>query len=392
MSDAPPPDVASSTPHALALLDFCKGAAILGIIGVHVRPGWFGWQGVHVFLVLGGFLLAWSRLRRETPWRAWFQRRARRVLPAYWAVVLGGVVVVALVGALGLNLDGVSLRRSLARLPADVFLLRNWSQRGMFGYPNASLWYVPLLAGLYLVFPLLWRLARRASWQAMLAAAVAVELAYRAAAVAWLDGSPVGFGHGVVGAFGNPPSALDRLDSNVPFQLWAPFGLFLSRVGEFALGVAAAFAWADRLDARVLGWRPALVGLALWLAGGALVGVRWGWAAADLLIAAGGVLALLAVASSLRRWAGPVFRVVSRAGALSLPLFLVHLPVMYITAATASLWSGAVWSTVLAFALTLLALWGASVALLAFDRSRAADAVARVAIDPLLRTSPSPTP
>ena len=382
---APPrPDA----PRAFALLDFCKGAAILGIIGVHVRPGWFGWQGVHVFLVLGGFLLATSRQRKAGPWREWFRRRARRVLPAYWAVVLGGVAVVAAVGALGLNLDGVSLRRSLADLPADVFLLRNWGHRGMFGYPNASLWYVPLLAGLYLAFPLLDGAARRWGWRAMLAAAVAVEVAYRALSVAWLDGVPVGFGHGIAGGLVATPPPLDHVGAEVPFQLWAPFGLFLSRVGEFALGMAAAYAWAGRpeqADRWTVGLRPALLGLALWAGGSALVGVRAGWAVADLGIAAGGVLLLLALAAVAQRGAGPVFRVVSRAGALSLPLFLVHLPVMYVTAATVSVWGGAVWSTVAAFALTLFVLWAASAALLAFDRSRAAEAVARVAIDPLAR-------
>ena len=118
-----------------------------------------------------------------------------------------------------------------------------------------------------------------------------------------------------------------------------------------------------------------------------LVGARWGWAVADLGIAVGGVLVLLALAAAARQWAGPVFHTVSRAGALSLPLFLVHLPVMYVTAATAGLWGGAVWSTVAAIGLTGLALWAASAALLAFDRSSAAEAVARVAIDPLIPTT-----
>ena len=376
-------------PRAFALLDFCKGAAILGIVGVHVRPGWFGWQGVHVFLVLGGFLLATSHRRAPRPWPEWFRRRARRVLPAYWAVVVGGVAVVAAVGAAGLNLEGVSVSRSLAGLPADVFLLRNWSYRGMFGYPNASLWYVPLLAGLTLAFPLLDAAARRWGWRAMVGAAVAVEVAYRAAAVAWLDGIPVGYGHGIVGGLVATPPALGRLAPEVPFQLWAPFGLFLSRVGEFAVGMGAAYAWAgrpDQVDRWTLGLRPALAGLVVWGAGSALVGVRAGWAVADLGIAVGGVLVLLGLAEAARRWAEPVFRVVSRAGALSLPLFLVHLPVLYVAAATAPVWSGAVWSVVVALALTVLALWAASAALLAFDRSRAADAVARVAIDPLLRS------
>ena len=382
LADAPPP-------RALDLLDFCKGAAILGVIGIHLRPGWFGWQGVHVFIVLSGFLLAYSRLRRgETPWRAWFRRRARRVLPAAWAVALAGVAIVGVLALFGLNLEGVTFRESAARLPLDVFLLRNWSDKGMFAYPNASLWYVPLLAGLTLVFPLLYRASAAGRWRAVALAAVAVEVTYRAAAVAWLDGVPVGTGHGFLGVVWPTPPVLDHVPPDVPFQRWAPFGLFPSRAGEFALGVAAAFAWSERpaaADRWTLGARPALVGAALWLGGNALLSARWGWALADLPIAVGAVLLLLGLAHVVRQWAGPVFRVVSRAGVLSLPLFLVHLPVSYVTVATFPLWGGAVWSMALAVVLTLVGLWGASRALLAFDRSRAAEAVARVAIDPLVR-------
>ena len=122
----------------------------------------------------------------------------------------------------------------------------------------------------------------------------------------------------------------------------------------------------------------------LWLGGNALLSVRWGWAVADLPIAAGAVLILLGLAQAARRWARPVFRVLDRAGALSLPLFLVHLPVMYVTAATQPLWGAAVWTTALAMILTVAALWAASATLVAFDRSLAAEAVVRWTLDPLL--------
>ncbi len=75
-------------PAMLGLLDFCKGIAIVWVMLVHAIHGWFGWQGVHVFIVLGGFALTYACLTRENQlsWSQWFQRRAARILPAYWLV------------------------------------------------------------------------------------------------------------------------------------------------------------------------------------------------------------------------------------------------------------------------------------------------------------------
>src|SRR5689334_16717282 len=72
--------------HILALLDFCKGLAILGVMLVHAVHRGFGWQGVHLFIVLSGFTLACSDLKRggAIDRRAWALRRANRILPAYW--------------------------------------------------------------------------------------------------------------------------------------------------------------------------------------------------------------------------------------------------------------------------------------------------------------------
>ena len=88
------PIIRPNTPatDTVGLLDFCKGVAIVWIVLVHILHGWFGWQGVHVFIILGGFTLAHASLNREQQltWKQWFLKRALRILPAYWLVATAG--------------------------------------------------------------------------------------------------------------------------------------------------------------------------------------------------------------------------------------------------------------------------------------------------------------
>ncbi len=84
----------------------------------------------------------------------------------------------------------------------------------MFGPVNAPLWYVALLVGRYVCFPLLFSTYKRASaWRALAGitiVAVTVECVSRAAAVFWRDGIPVGAGHGFVPSFGSVAQPLDH--------------------------------------------------------------------------------------------------------------------------------------------------------------------------------------
>src|SRR3712207_1832846 len=93
-------------PALIGLLDFCKGVAIAWVVLVHAVHGWFGWQGVHVFILLGGFTLTYACLRREKQltWGQWLRRRAERILPAYWLVATAGFLVVC--GVAALTADG----------------------------------------------------------------------------------------------------------------------------------------------------------------------------------------------------------------------------------------------------------------------------------------------
>lgn len=58
--------VSSPAGNFLHLTDFCKGMAIVWVFVIHYHGGWFGWQAVHVFIVLSGFGLAYSCLQKNT--------------------------------------------------------------------------------------------------------------------------------------------------------------------------------------------------------------------------------------------------------------------------------------------------------------------------------------
>lgn len=317
-------------PPVLELLDFVRGVGITGVVLVHAVRGWFGWQGVHLFVVLSGLVLGYAFAQRDgADWPAWFRRRARRILPTYWATALAGAaVLLTFPEAVRPGETAGSLLR------ADLTLTRNLAWRTMFGPVNASLWFVPLLAGLYLAFPPVATALRRGlargpgAFALALALPVAVELAWRAVAVLWWDGMPVGYGHGILRGLGHVPAPRDLLPPEVGFQLWAPFGQFPARLGEFALGVAAGLLVQRHPEAMAASVRQPLTaaaGAALWLGGASLLYAGpAGWIAADLLLAAGLTILALAAASRARQATPGLFRRVSWLGGWSYYLFLAH--------------------------------------------------------------------
>jgi peptidoglycan/LPS O-acetylase OafA/YrhL len=165
----------------LAGLDGLRGLAALFVVINHVflrafpgypvdrAPFWAGWFiygrfAVVVFIVLSGFSLALSPARHG--WRLdaisrFAQRRAWRILPAYWAALAFSLTVAWLVlpppgqgvpGAKSLVVNGL-LVQNLVGAPS----------------PNRSFWSMAVEAQLYLAFPLLLVMVRRWGAVAMVA-------------------------------------------------------------------------------------------------------------------------------------------------------------------------------------------------------------------------------
>lgn len=294
--------------------------------------GWTGDQGVQLFLIASGFGLAWGLLagrRREAAaptgagtaagtgaaaatgaapsWRdlpplplGWFfRRRVARVYPLWW-----GAHLLFLLPAFALGWGIFSLSKELLLSLAG---LRVTPPSFYWAFP--AWWFIGLLLQLYAVFPLLWAGLRRWGPGRLLAACVVAGLAARAAVLLLLPG----------------------------VDMWLRGAVFVTRLPEFALGVALA-AWLARDRARVDAWlrRPGTVALGAlaWLAGMGLSGTWWGMTAAPLLLGAGAFAVLYAALGGCSgRGAGggggarePA--ALAWAGRHSYALFLVHHPLI----------------------------------------------------------------
>src|ERR671933_1276349 len=148
--------------HFMSLLDFCKGLAIAWIFLFHYkyRLFKFGWQGVHVFIVLSGLGLTYSCLTRngKISWMQWYSKRFEKLLPTYWLVAIVGFIVMVFVNII-INNHASSASATLEpaiKLVLNILLLRNFSYRNITASPNGALWFIPFIVGFYLVFPLLY--------------------------------------------------------------------------------------------------------------------------------------------------------------------------------------------------------------------------------------------
>jgi peptidoglycan/LPS O-acetylase OafA/YrhL len=311
-ADAGPPR------QRVAGLDGVRGLAALFVVVNHVflrafpgypvdnAPFWAGWFiygrfAVVVFIVLSGFSLALSPARHG--WRLdgvsrFARRRARRILPAYWAALALSLAVAWLVvpepgqgapGAKSVVVNGL--------LVQNVVLAPS---------PNRSFWSMAVEAQLYVVFPLLLLMVRR--WGAIVMVA-AVTLVVAA-----------------VGIVAPHSPGLDRLVIQSPPDLAALFA-----VGVLAAGIVAASrarrSWPWGRLALAL---AAPVGAIIWWQGSV-------WTLDHLLwidLALGPAVACLLVglatgqATSLRRLLDT--RPIRNLGTSSYSLYLTHAPIVVI--------------------------------------------------------------
>ncbi|WP_433250264.1 acyltransferase family protein [Streptosporangium sp. CA-135522] len=170
-------------------LDGIRGVAALFVMVHHcwllsfpgypasTGPGWLGWLlyghfAVVVFIVLSGFSLAVSPARsgwRLGGARRFARRRAWRILPPYWAALAFSLVIAwTLVSQPG---EGAPTAKSV--------LVYGLLLQDLFGAPspNGAFWSIAVEAQLYLAFPLLLLVLRRAGAIVMLVAVTVVVAA-----------------------------------------------------------------------------------------------------------------------------------------------------------------------------------------------------------------------
>ena len=273
----------------------------------------FGVFGVPLFLCLSGFCLFLPVLRRHSlgavrvDFREFLRRRARRILPPYYAAMALFLVLESL-PRLGL-LPEAALSTTIGggrSVIAHVLMLHNLSAR-TFGGINVSFWSLATEWQLYLAFPLLLWLVRRGGLRLLLLTTLAVLLGW---------------------------GALARLHVG-PDPAWQVHGQFyrsaLSFSYFFALGMAAAVLVSDPAYARLR--RGSLLAGALCLPPAVLLSLRGAWPPLADLFWGQVFLGLIAwcsfVAPARFAGRGPLNLLV-RLGAFSYSVYLVHQPLLFL--------------------------------------------------------------
>lgn len=315
-------------PNVLNLTDFCKGLAIALVVLVHYRGGWFGWQGVHVFIVLSGFGLAYSCAKQgqKISWVDWFTRRMKRVLPVYWVAVLFSFPLLAYL---------TNLKFAVIRTILDCFLLTNVFE-DFRGRATGAFWYVPFIVGAYLLFPLLYnRFQKYSTWRGyliILSITLGIEFIYRGIAIYYLDGLPIAHSDKFLGIFHGTVHALHRYPDWFFgfFQERSPFGFILARIGEFTLGMIAGLVLAknsNRFNQIIINPYMGWLGFLIWMGGQFLLYIGlWGWIFTDFVIALGIILWIVNLADFTQKKIPMLFKTVSIIGVWSYYIYLTHQP------------------------------------------------------------------
>ncbi|VXD22846.1 conserved membrane hypothetical protein [Planktothrix serta PCC 8927] len=315
-------------PNVLNLTDFCKGLAIALVVLVHYRGGWFGWQGVHIFIVLSGLGLAYSCAKQPQTfsWVDWFIRRMRRVLPVYWIAVIFSFPLLAYL---------TTLNFAVTRTILDFFLLTNVFE-DFRGEATGAFWYIPFIIGAYLLFPILYnRFQKYSTWQGysiILLITIAIEFIYRGIAIYYLDGLPIAHTDKFLDIFPTTVKALNHYPDWFFgfFQRRSPFGFILARIGEFTLGMVAGLVLAKNSNLfhkiiinPYMGW----LGFLIWLGGQSLLySGLWGWIFTDFVIALGMILWIINLADFTHKKIPLLFKAVSLIGIWSYYIYLTHQP------------------------------------------------------------------
>lgn len=279
----PPPDWSGIAAVAISILRI----AWWKISGI-------GFHAVGVFIILGGWTLMHSTMRRAEAapihWGAWYGARFLRLYPMYWVAHL-----VYLVSPFVARLEPVDDRIVLSLLG-----LRFINIEMNFMYLNAAWWYFSMLIQLYLIFPLLFLAARRLGplFFLIIACAIGLLTRYLLLVVYPQNG------------------------------LWLLGGLAICRLPEFALGMVLALCY-SRAPARVewflLRGPGFLIGLALY------PGALWlyhgleRYVFVDFATGTCCFLEVAGVAGLIARFGGPA-KIFALIGAYSYGLYLIHQP------------------------------------------------------------------
>ena len=323
-------------------LDGLRAISVIAVILYHAGFTWMhgGFFGVEVFFVVSGFLITSLLIEErersaDTSLKGFWGRRARRLLPALFTLLIAVATWAALFGS---DEQVSQLRRDL---PWSLFYAANWGQ--IFGdIPYFASGDPPLLRHLwslaveeqwYVVWPLLFLvLARARLGHARTAAIVGAAAVASMVFMAWLASSPNPL-------LGGPPAIYDGVDRTNFMYLST-----ITRASGLLLGAAAAFVWrpwrrggAPRVSGRVLDIGAGLaVGALGCIAAVAVLTERYVYQWLLPLVSVLSLVAVLAVVHPAARGTRRIFSMTAlvEIGKRSYGVYLWHWPIFVILGAT----------------------------------------------------------
>jgi peptidoglycan/LPS O-acetylase OafA/YrhL len=271
------------------------GAGALSILRLAwLKVSGLGFHAVGVFIILSGWTVMQSTMRRAESgsigWSAWYGTRFLRLYPMYWVAHL-----VYLLSPFVARLEPVDDRIILSLLG-----LRFIDIQMNFMYLNAAWWYFSMLIQFYLIFPLLFLMARRLGpWWFLLIACAAGFFARYLLLVVWqLNG------------------------------LWVLGGFAVCRLPEFALGMSIAM-WHTRSTARaewfLLRGAGLVLGLILYPAALQLYNGLYEYIFVDFATGTCCMLEIVGIAGIILTFKGPA-NLFGLVGLYSYGFYLIHQP------------------------------------------------------------------
>ena len=275
----------------------CAPESAVGIVGciakgIFVAFSQFGFHAVGVFLVMSGFGLTYSLAKTGEPeagWAGWYRARVLRLFPMYWVAH-----VIYLISPFQARLEPLDYRFILSFLGDRVY------PPEIIHYFNAALWYFGLILGLYLLFPLLFRLLQKIGPAWFLIFCGFETLASRYLLLSVIP---------MVGYYLQGAS-------------------FLGRLWEFALGMVIGMQFRRcpaAVETLLFSWPALLSGIAIYTLGLYSYGSLLTYTATDALIGTGLFVILAHVARAFGKL-GRAEAAIAYVGSYSYGLYLIHQP------------------------------------------------------------------
>jgi peptidoglycan/LPS O-acetylase OafA/YrhL len=261
--------------------------------------GWFGDQGVQLFVIISGFGLTWGLLNRQPDkpinLLSFYRSRAERIYPLWWGVHIL-FIATWFVAGWGLSLFDPATVLSFLGIRLTPALIY---------YFSPAWWYFWLLVQLYLVFPFLWDALRK--WGPF-------------RLFLWTS----------VAAFAIRGVGLFAFDTYL--DAWARGAVFITRLPEFVFGISLAswmFMHPEATQKRLGSWQMGVSAIIVYALGVYLALSLFGMIFAPFLL---GVSAFVMLYQLLMRLlpSSPHWLQVSAewTGKHSYPLYLIHHPLV----------------------------------------------------------------